>query len=290
MTAGSDLDLLVLYDAKPAALSAGQGWRAETVYGRFAQRLVAALSSPTPEGVLFGVDMRLRPSGADGPLAVSLPTFRAYYGQEAETWELMALTRARVLWADPPRFAETVRTAVAVAVQRPKSLPTLVAEVRAMRELVAAERPPAGGWNLKHAPGGLIDIEFTAQTLHLAGAGSGDPFGPGVAEVLSRAGEERLASAPALAALARAWRLQHGLLQVLRAAMDSDANPAGEPAAFRNKLAQAGGARTFATLERKLARAQASAHRAHIAVLRATERGRRRVQPPKGQLFGVPEC
>jgi glutamate-ammonia-ligase adenylyltransferase len=272
MTARSDLDLMVLYEAEPGALSGEQGWRAETVYGRFAQRLVSALSSPTAEGVLYPVDMRLRPSGADGPLAVSLPAFRAYYGEEAEAWELMALTRARVVWADPPAFAEEAAAAIRAALRRPRDRARLVADVRAMRTLLADERPPRGPWDLKHAPGGLVDIEFAAQSLHLAYAHAAGPFGTGVEDVLLRCGDEGQASPTVLATLLRAWRLHQALSQVLKAALDEGSDPSGEPAPFGRKLARAGGARTFAALQARLARTQAAAHRAYLSVLRATER------------------
>jgi glutamate-ammonia-ligase adenylyltransferase len=104
MSARSDLDLLVLYAAPQGAASAVKGWRAETVYGRFAQRLVAALSAPTEAGAPYTVDLRLRPSGSDGPVAVSLDAFADYHAGEAETWEALALTRARVVWATTPAF------------------------------------------------------------------------------------------------------------------------------------------------------------------------------------------
>ena len=106
MTAGSDLDLMTLYrPSRAGAQSAGKGWAGETFFARFTQRLIAALSAPTPEGGLYEVDMRLRPSGSQGPVAVSQAAFESYYAGEAETWEFLALTRARVVWASSPTFA-----------------------------------------------------------------------------------------------------------------------------------------------------------------------------------------
>jgi glutamate-ammonia-ligase adenylyltransferase len=100
MTAKSDLDLMTLYAADdPAGMSAIKGWGAESFYARFTQRLTSALSAPTGEGTLYEVDLKLRPSGTKGPVAVSHAAFEDYYEREAETWELLALTRARVIWA-----------------------------------------------------------------------------------------------------------------------------------------------------------------------------------------------
>ena len=97
MTASSDLDLMTLYAAAAAdAASAEKGWAAETFYARLTGRLITALSAPTAEGELYEVDMQLRPSGTKGPVAVSYAAFESYYAGEAETWEYLALTRARV--------------------------------------------------------------------------------------------------------------------------------------------------------------------------------------------------
>ena len=102
MTATSDLDLIVLYDFPPEA-SDSQGPRSlppTTYYGRLTQRLISALTVPTRRGSLYAVDMRLRPSGNKGPAATQFSGFAAYQRSEAETWERMALVRARFLAGD----------------------------------------------------------------------------------------------------------------------------------------------------------------------------------------------
>ena len=98
MTVSSDLDLIVVYDAEGAEASAGKRPLAVSAYyARLTQALIAALSAPMAEGILYKVDMRLRPSGQPGPVATALPAFRRYQAEEAWTWEHMALTRARVI-------------------------------------------------------------------------------------------------------------------------------------------------------------------------------------------------
>ncbi len=98
MTVSSDLDLIVVYDAPPDASSDGaRPLAAPAYYARLTQAVIAALTAPMADGVLYKVDMRLRPSGRQGPVATSLASFRRYQAEEAWTWEHLALTRARVV-------------------------------------------------------------------------------------------------------------------------------------------------------------------------------------------------
>jgi glutamate-ammonia-ligase adenylyltransferase len=269
MSAGSDLDLMTLYRARdPAAASEIKGWDAATFYGRFTQRLIAALSSQTGEGGLYEVDMQLRPSGTKGPVAVSFAAFDSYYLGEAETWELLALTRARIVWATSPDFAAAAGAAVAGALRRPRDRARTAADVRDMRELLERERPPKGEWDLKLSPGGLVDVEFAAQFLQLAHAGEGGPLNANTAEALAAFRTAGLAPRPAAAALEDAWRLQQDLTQLLKVALEDGADPAQEPKAFRALLARAGGSRDFQALRKRLTAAQGGAREAYDAIVR----------------------
>ena len=267
MSAGSDLDLMTLHRAAaPDALSALKGWPAEVFYARFTQRLVAALSLPTSEGELYEVDMRLRPSGAKGPVAVAFPAFSAYYETEAETWEFMALTRARVVWSSHPAFAADVTDAIEAALRRPRDVAVLAREVRDMRALIAEEKPASGVWDMKLAPGGLVDIEFAAQFLQLAHAPAGGPLQAGTAEALEALAAAGLAGQ--VGPLLEAWILQQNLTQMLKLALGDGDDPADQPEAFRRKLARAGGARDFRSLATRLARARKEALSAYERLVR----------------------
>jgi glutamate-ammonia-ligase adenylyltransferase len=269
MSAGSDLDLMTLYrGADPAAASELKGWDAATFYGRFTQRLIAALSTPTAEGGLYEVDMQLRPSGTKGPVAVSRTAFEDYYAGQAETWELLALTRARVAWATSEAFAAEAATAIETALRRPRDRAHTAADVREMRELLERERPPKGDWDLKLSPGGLVDIEFAAQFLQLAHAAEGGPLHPNTAEALAAFAASGLAPVRPIGELQAAWRLQQNLTQLLKVALE-DGDPSGEPAAFKRLLARAGAARGFPALVRKLEAAQAAARGAYEEVVGA---------------------
>jgi glutamate-ammonia-ligase adenylyltransferase len=270
MSAGSDLDLMTLYRAAdPAAGSEIKGWDASTFYGRFTQRLIAALSSPTAEGQLYEVDMQLRPSGTKGPVAVSFAAFDHYYQGEAETWELLALTRARVVWSTSDVFAADAQRAVETALRRPRDRGRTAHDVREMRQLLEAERPPKGAWDLKLSPGGMVDIEFAAQFLQLAHAAEGGPLRSNTAEALAALGGASFVPPGPLAALSDAWRLQQDLTQLLKVALADDSDPAHEPKAFQALLTRAGGVKTFRALEKQLAHAQAAARAAYLEVVKA---------------------
>jgi glutamate-ammonia-ligase adenylyltransferase len=267
MSAGSDLDLMTFYRGRdPAAASSIKGWDASSFYGRFTQRVIAALSSQTAEGGLYEVDMQLRPSGTQGPVAVSFAAFEDYYTREAWTWELLALTRARIVWATSATFAAEAQSAIETALRRPRDRARTAADVREMRELLERERPPSGEWDLKLSPGGLVDIEFAAQFLQLAHAAEGGPLKVNTAEALAAFREAGLAPAAPVSALEDAWRLQQDLTQLLKLALENG-DPSGEPPAFRRLLARAGRARDFKGLVRKLDHARAEARRAYDALV-----------------------
>jgi glutamate-ammonia-ligase adenylyltransferase len=270
MSAGSDLDMMTVYRAAaPDSVSVGKGWAAEKFYGRLTQRLVAALSSPTAEGPLYEVDLQLRPSGTQGPVAVSLAAFERYYDGEAETWELLALTRARVAWASSDAFAQEVAAAVEAALRRPRDAVRAAKDVREMRALMRRERPPSGEWDMKLGPGGLVDIEFAAQYLQIVHAAAGGPLAQNTSVALDLALAAGLATGEGVEALEDAWRLQHDLTQLLKLALADGADPAAEPKAFQALLAQAGEAKDFKALRAKLAAARTAAKAAYAAVLRS---------------------
>jgi glutamate-ammonia-ligase adenylyltransferase len=269
MTARSDLDLMTLYRAAgPAAMSADRGWGAETFYGRFTQRLIAALSAPTAEGGLYEVDMQLRPTGSKGPVAVSMAAFETYYDREAETWEMLALTRGRVAWASSPAFAADCQAALDRALRRPRDRRQTAADVLEMRGLMARERPPTGDWDMKLSPGGLVDIEFAAQFLQLAQAAGGGPLRQNTGDALLALAKGGLANGKALATLEQAWRMQQDLGQLLKVALADGVNPEGEPKALKALLARAGGERDFRALKGAMMKARAAAHAAFEALVR----------------------
>ncbi len=269
MTARSDLDLMTLYiPASPEAASSLTGWGAETFYARFTQRLVTALSAPTAEGGLYAVDLQLRPSGRAGPVAVSLAGFQDYHLREAETWEALALTRARVAWASSPHAFAAAEAAIVGALRQPRDPVRIAGDVLEMRALMQRERPPRSRWDLKLTPGGLVDIEFAVQALQIVHAAAGGPLHTGTETALEAMAAAGLADAGALDTLRGGFRLQSRLNQLLKLALPDDADPAREPAGFKRLLAQAAGCEDFATAEGLLFETHVATRAAYEAVVR----------------------
>ena len=269
MTARSDLDLMTLYvPASPDAISQTRGWSAETFYTRFTQRLVTALSAQTAEGGLYAVDLQLRPSGRAGPVAVGLAAFRDYYAREAQTWEALALTRARVAWASSPAAFSAATDAIMEALRRPRDPARIARDVLDMRALMLRERRPRSAWDLKLTPGGLVDIEFAAQALQIAHAAQGGPLYTSTGAALEAMADARLAHTSTLRTLLAAFRLQSALNQLLKLALADDADPAAEPPGFKALLARAAGETDFATLETRLAATHLDVRAAYERIVR----------------------
>jgi glutamate-ammonia-ligase adenylyltransferase len=164
---GSDLDLVFVYDDADD--------RAPEVYSALVRKLINWLTVKTGEGDLYEIDTALRPNGSSGLLVSSFDAYANYQQQRgsntAWTWEHQAITRARCVWGSASlveRF-EAVRAAVLAS---PRDAASLRDEIRAMREKVRASHPCKPGWfDVKHSPGGMVDIEFVVQYLVLSSAG-----------------------------------------------------------------------------------------------------------------------
>jgi glutamate-ammonia-ligase adenylyltransferase len=253
MTATSDLDLMAVYlPDDPSATSTVKGWAAETWFGRFTQRLIAALSAPTHEGSLYEIDMKLRPTGAKGPVAVSLAAFENYYTKDADTWEFQALTRARIVWASSADFADLVRLKIETILRSQRQRGETALDVLNMRALMEKERPAKSFWDFKLSVGGQVDAEFAAQYLQLIHAADGGPLRSGTLQALSAMQRAGLAPASEIDALMIAWRVQQSLAQVMRVSLTETDDPHNEPEAFQRKLARAVHTRRLDTLEKKL--------------------------------------
>ncbi|MBO9408647.1 glutamine-synthetase adenylyltransferase [Shimia sp. R9_1] len=163
LNATSDLDLIVIYDADGVEASEGRRpLAARPYYARFTQALVTALSAPMAQGRLYEVDMRLRPSGTQGPVATSLASFQNYQQNEAWTWEHLALTRARPVTGAPELMVE-VEAFRQEVLSAPKVPETVAQDVADMRARIAAAKAPDGPWDAKIGAGRLQDIELLSQ-------------------------------------------------------------------------------------------------------------------------------
>jgi glutamate-ammonia-ligase adenylyltransferase len=268
MTAASDLDLMLIYDFDPARPESdgSRPLHAVQYYTRLAQRLISALTVPTRRGRLYEVDMRLRPSGRQGPLATQFASFIDYQTNEAETWEHMALTRARRVAGNVQLGAQTGDAIHAVLMRRRGG--ALHQNVYEMRRLIAQTKGEANPWDLKLAAGGLIDIEFLAQYLLLRHAHA-EPSLVCVSTlaVIETAATRGLLGAERARVLVNAYRLFSDVTQILRLTLDPGTDPRAANEAVKRRLAKVAGQPGIGGLESCLADVRAEVRRVFDDVL-----------------------
>ncbi|SFD77948.1 glutamate-ammonia-ligase adenylyltransferase [Sulfitobacter brevis] len=208
LTATSDLDMIVIYD--PDGVEVSEGRRplpARLYYARLTQAMITAMTAPMAQGKLYDVDMRLRPSGNQGPVATSLASFASYQKDEAWVWEHLALTRAQAI-AGPQALRGDVEALRQTVLTQPRARAKILGDVAEMRIRIAAAKVPEGIWDAKIGPGRLQDIELLAQAGALIGGQSARDIPAGI-EAARAAGLFDAAQAEALdAAYAQIWALQ----------------------------------------------------------------------------------
>lgn len=259
MTAGSDLDLLVIYDDGGAVASNGPSSISPTqYYARWTQRLVRALTAPTSEGAVYEVDMRLRPSGRAGPLATRIESFERYQASEAWTWEHMALTRARVV-SGPEELRQRIEEAILRVLSAPRERSVVLKDALEMRGRQIGVDPAASAdpWNVKMARGGLVDCDFIIQAELLSHGLGGAKAQESDAAIELLA--ERGALTPALAnQLREARALQMTIMQLTRLSESGRFDPETAPPALKSLIASALAVPDFARAEALLSETQAS--------------------------------
>jgi glutamate-ammonia-ligase adenylyltransferase len=258
MTASSDLDMIVVYDFDPERpeSSGPRPLYGAQYFSRLTQRLISALTAQTNYGVLYQVDMRLRPSGRSGPLATHIDGFAGYQQNEAWTWEHMALTRARVVSASPP-FAARVEALIRAVLSRPRDAEMVAADVVEMRKAIATEKGDSERWDLKYVAGGLIDIEFIAQYLQLVHAATTpDILDTSTARVLEKVWRLGVLSTEEAEVLRPAMRLYDDLTQILRLCLSGPFDPSAAAPGLIGLLARAADVPDFATLDAFLGETQ----------------------------------
>lgn len=169
----SDLDLVFLYGGvDESTLTTGASpVPSAQFYGRVAKRMITLLTTQMLSGALYEIDLRLRPSGSSGLLVSSLEAYEHYQLNDAWTWELQALVRARCIAGDPA-VAEGFQAIRRKSLARPRELETLRTEVRDMREKMRENlvHKDETVFDLKQGTGGIADIEFLVQFGVLSGA------------------------------------------------------------------------------------------------------------------------
>jgi glutamate-ammonia-ligase adenylyltransferase len=171
----SDIDLCFVYEAE-GETEGPEVVPSRTYFARLAERLVAALAAMTEEGTLYRVDLRLRPEGAGGPLALPLGAYRDYHATRGALWERQALIKARVAVGDERTGQAFLELARQVA-YRPGFEREALGEVRAMKHRIDRMLRARGQQerHVKLGVGGIRDVEFHVQALQLL-YGAQDPW------------------------------------------------------------------------------------------------------------------
>jgi glutamate-ammonia-ligase adenylyltransferase len=272
ITENSDLDLLFVYDDPAPGDDAGtvsdgpQPLSPSQYFARFSQHLISALSAPTAEGLLYEVDMRLRPSGNAGPIASSLTAFISYQDHQAWTWEHMALTRARII-AGPAALAGKIEDAIGAILTTPRDPEKLRTDVVEMRHRIAKAHPPSNPWDVKYASGGLVDVEFIAQYLQLRHAADHktvlEPNTSGTLARLCEAGVLDPETANMLSQAGKLWRTIQGML---RFTVEGPFDEEGATDGLKAALVRATEMEDFPALKHEMAATAPRVRNAFIAV------------------------
>jgi glutamate-ammonia-ligase adenylyltransferase len=269
MTAASDLDLILIYDFDHDAPDSDgpRPLHGAQYFARLTQRLISAFTTRTNYGVLYEVDMRLRPSGRAGPLASRIDSFAEYQETEAWTWEHMALTRARVISATPA-FREKIERVIRDVLTRPRETTIIANDVAEMRQAIAEEKGEDDIWDLKHAAGGMVDIEFIAQYLQLVHAAEKpEILSISTQQVLENAARLGILSPAAADVLRPAVRLYHDLTQVLRLCVSDKFKPETAGTDLLRILARVSNEPDFSSLQARVRDMQADVRQVFRAVV-----------------------
>jgi glutamate-ammonia-ligase adenylyltransferase len=258
LTFGSDLDLVFVYDDSTDALSSDgtSPLQIGPFFTRLSQRFISAVTALTSEGMLYEVDMRLRPSGNKGAVAVPLSAYAAYMENEAWTWEIMAATRARVL-GGPADLCARVNTVLNGIIAQERDTSDLRSAVLDMRGKIHKQHGTQDRWTLKHVRGGLVDLEFLIQYLTLNHAHDTPHIICGhVSEALKGLYKTGLLGTDQFETLSNAYRHLKGAQTLLRLCYSYRFSPEEAAPDFRRLIAESLGCADFEAVSLAIGNAQ----------------------------------
>ncbi|MDO9079253.1 MAG: bifunctional [glutamate--ammonia ligase]-adenylyl-L-tyrosine phosphorylase/[glutamate--ammonia-ligase] adenylyltransferase [Desulfuromonadales bacterium] len=243
----SDLDIIFIHEGSGETKAAPgcdpERFRLQTnqeYFSRLAQRIISVLTLKTPEGALYEIDTRLRPSGNQGPLVTSLAAYREYHQTTAQPWERQALIKARVV-CGPPELTEKIDELNRQIVYDRELPENLAGEIRRLRERMESviAREGVDHFNIKTGRGGMVDVEFIVQYLQLRHGGAyAELQGHNTLAALKILQQTGLLAADDFATLLQGYEFLRRLENKLRLIHDESISAlSGEPAYLR-KLAQ----------------------------------------------------
>ncbi|MEZ0225859.1 MAG: bifunctional [glutamine synthetase] adenylyltransferase/[glutamine synthetase]-adenylyl-L-tyrosine phosphorylase [Alphaproteobacteria bacterium] len=239
MFADSDLDIVALYKTSEAEKNSdgGKPLPPNVYYIRLMQRLIAALTAPTAEGILYDVDARLRPAGEKGPIAAQLEGFFDYQRRDAWVWEHMSLIRSRLVYAQP-KTAASFNREIEKILSAPREEKKLRSDMLDMRARVEKQFGSKDGWNMKYRRGGIMDIMFAVHFIVLRNAAHhGGLFHPSLDETLKTLQAKKLISKRDAAPLLTAFQDAQDVQNFLRLAAELPFDPAKSAPGLKDTLA-----------------------------------------------------
>jgi len=256
LTFTSDLDLVFIYPDTAEVSNGKTPLSAAQYFARLSQRLINALSALTGEGRLYEVDMRLRASGSQGPIAISLQAFRKYHQESAQTWEHMAWTRARIICA-PDAAAAEIHDIIRGFLTSPRDPQSLAQDVALMRVRIEHEYHSDNIWDFKYVRGGMMDAEFITQYLLLRHAMTASEMSHGnTLAALDSLREHQHIPASQAETLITSLRLFCDLQQITRLCLLDRADMRHAPQPLRNMMAERTQAGSFEQLEIRIKQAE----------------------------------
>ncbi len=269
MTFSSDIDLVFIYEVPDFEhWSDGEkSFTASVYFNRFAQRFLHALTFLGNDGRLYEVDTRLRPSGKQGLLAVSVRALDHYFTELAWTFEYMAFTKARVVCANST-LGEKLSAFICEQVRKPRDAAKLKTDVCDMRERMEAEFGTKNPWHIKYVRGGLVDLDFIAQYLLLLHAPSTPGAQPGsTRQTIVWLRQNGLLASDIADSLLAADHFLGQIFNMLRLCTDSDFDDRTTPPGLKKLLCQAVGSPDFETLTTQLITIEQDVYRHYIALV-----------------------
>ncbi|MCK5574929.1 MAG: bifunctional [glutamine synthetase] adenylyltransferase/[glutamine synthetase]-adenylyl-L-tyrosine phosphorylase, partial [Sphingomonadales bacterium] len=261
----SDLDMVLLYDVADmtARSTGGRDMSPSKYFSRLGQQFITALTTRTSEGVLYEVDMRLRPSGSQGPIVVTLATFGDYQSTSAWTWEHMALTRARIAVADDG-FRAKIQASIQKALAIPRDGRKLLLDVADMRHKLNDSFKTTNTWSLRDVRGGLVDVEYITQYLLLRHPKLITADIKASLMALAESGEIKADDA---SLLAKAHKLYLAVQGVLRLCFPHDPIEGDFPDELKDRLKVVANAKSFTAAREKLEEAQANVYALYESII-----------------------
>ena len=238
LTPTSDLDLVFLYKC-PNESASKKGERtlpASSYYTRLVQRILSSLSVQTSEGQLYEIDVRLRPSGDQGPLASSIEAFEKYQLDDAWTWEHLALTKTRAIYGSS-HIREKFNKIRNRALSDNKDTITRAKDILSIRNRLRDKYTYQGAWDIKHMPGGLMDTEFIVQFLVLEHYQDlTNQQLTGTLQAISALEKQGFLDNKAAKTLSQAIKLWSTVLWLLRLTLSSTSSPSDMPLGLQSRL------------------------------------------------------